>query len=117
MSDDYLPVIKADEIPLNGFRCVDAGEYAIVICHTREGYFALENRCSHARARFDDGRLRGTRLMCPLHGAAFDVRTGAGTKPARWPVATFPCRVSDDGVIEVQVSEEFIAAARPVRPM
>ena len=111
-----MAVIKADEIPQNGFRCVKAGDFPVVICHTRDGFFAVENRCSHARATFDDGRLRAHNLICPLHSASFDVRTGEGTKPARWPIATFPCRVNDDGMVEVQVSQEAIDAVRPVRP-
>src|SRR5580693_6545737 len=48
----------------------------IVICHTREGVFALDNICTHAHARLCEGRLRATRLVCPLHGASFDIRDG-----------------------------------------
>ena len=46
------------------------------ICHTREGVFALDNICTHAHARMCEGRLRATRLVCPLHGASFDIRDG-----------------------------------------
>jgi 3-phenylpropionate/trans-cinnamate dioxygenase ferredoxin subunit len=50
----------------------------------------------------DEGRLRGTRVICPLHGASFDVRTGAVLgAPANAPLTRYPVRVVD-GRIEVQ---------------
>ena len=44
----------------------------ILICHTKEEFFAVDNQCSHARSKLEDGKLRAYRLICPLHGAAFD---------------------------------------------
>jgi 3-phenylpropionate/trans-cinnamate dioxygenase ferredoxin subunit len=67
--------------------------------------YAIEDRCSH-----DDGPLcegdwdpdDGV-VICPRHGANFDVRTGAAlTLPAFEPVSTFPVRVSGD-TIEVDL--------------
>jgi nitrite reductase/ring-hydroxylating ferredoxin subunit len=45
-----------------------------LLCHTRDGFFALDSVCTHAHARTTDGRLRGSRRICPLPGACFDVR-------------------------------------------
>jgi nitrite reductase/ring-hydroxylating ferredoxin subunit len=82
-------------------RCVDVAGKPILLCHTMEGLRAVDNICTHAFARMDEGRLRGHRLICPLHGASFDVRTGAVLgAPASQPLATYPVRVSD-GYIEV----------------
>jgi 3-phenylpropionate/trans-cinnamate dioxygenase ferredoxin subunit len=38
---------------------------------------AVSNLCTHADACLHEGRVRGHRIICPLHGASFDVRTGA----------------------------------------
>jgi nitrite reductase/ring-hydroxylating ferredoxin subunit len=75
----------------------------IVICHTKEGVFALDNICSHAHARMCEGRLRATRIVCPLHGASFDIRDGKVLgPPATQPAPTFQVRVVD-GTVEVAV--------------
>ena len=59
---------------------------------------------SHAYARLCEGRLRGTRLICPLHGASFDVRDGRVLgPPAAQPLAAFALRVTD-GRIELAPS-------------
>lgn len=78
----------------------------IVVCHTRDGVFALDNICTHAEARMNEGRLKGSRIVCPLHGAAFDVQTGAvKSGPATKPLRTHTVRVVD-GVIEVALRNE-----------
>ena len=75
----------------------------ILICHVKEDFFAVENQCSHARSKLENGRLRAHRLICPLHGAAFDVRDGSAKgKPATLPIRTYPVRVIDNR-IEIKI--------------
>ncbi len=93
-------------------RC-EIGGREIVICRSRAGVHALDNICTHAYARMHEGRLRGTRLICPLHGAAFDVRDGRVLgAPAMVPLTCHEVRVVD-GEIEVAVDS---AAPRPLTP-
>jgi nitrite reductase/ring-hydroxylating ferredoxin subunit len=48
--------------------------------------------------------MRGYRIMCPLHGASFDIRDGSVTGlPAKQPIRSFPLRIVD-GIIEVDLS-------------
>jgi nitrite reductase/ring-hydroxylating ferredoxin subunit len=82
-------------------RAVMLGERELLVCHTKDGVFAVDNVCSHAYARLCEGRLRGTRLICPLHGASFDVRDGRVLgPPAARPLAAVPVRVND-GMVEL----------------
>lgn len=79
----------------------------IVICRTKAGIYALDNICTHAFARLNEGRLRGTRLICPLHGASFDVRDGKALgAPASRPLTTHVVRIVDD-CIEVTIAEQL----------
>ena len=78
--------------------CAAAGR-EIVVCRTKHGIYALDNICTHAYARLSEGRLRGTRLICPLHGASFDVRDGRVLgAPATRPLATHSVSVVDDRI-------------------
>jgi nitrite reductase/ring-hydroxylating ferredoxin subunit len=71
----------------------------IVVCRTKEGIYALDNICTHAYARLSEGRLRGHRLICPLHGASFDVRDGRALgAPATRPLTTHTVRTTDDHI-------------------
>jgi len=85
-------LVEADPIPIGVYNC--GGEL-----------LAIEDRCSH-----DDGPLcegmwneGDCRVVCPRHGATFDLRTGAAlTLPAYQAVRTFPVRV-EDGIVLVDV--------------
>jgi nitrite reductase/ring-hydroxylating ferredoxin subunit len=100
----FAPVMKLAEVPQGSMRTCVIGDREIVICHTRVGVFALDNICTHAHARMCEGRLRAARLVCPLHGASFDIRDGRVLgPPAVIPLATHQVRVVD-GTIEVSVS-------------
>lgn len=101
---EFHAVVPLADLPEGRMHpCLLAGR-EIVLCHTRAGIFALDNVCTHAYARMSDGRLRGTRLICPLHGASFDVRDGRVLgAPAERPLAAHTARVVD-GIIEVAVA-------------
>ena len=89
------------EVPVGGMRTCTVGGRELLICHTREGVFALDNICTHAHARLCEGRLRATRLVCPLHGASFDVRDGRVLgPPAAVALPTHAVRIVD-GTIEI----------------
>ena len=99
--EGFQPVFKLADLPTGTMRAVTLGGREIVVCHTREGVFALDNICTHAEARLCEGRLRATRLVCPLHGASFDVRDGRVLgPPATAAQLTHPVRIVD-GSVEV----------------
>jgi 3-phenylpropionate/trans-cinnamate dioxygenase ferredoxin subunit len=77
----------------------DHGRYGIVVCRVDGRLHALENNCSHADTPLSEGRLRGAMLVCPLHGAQFDVRDGSHQGPPAWEgVVCYPVEEADDGV-------------------
>jgi nitrite reductase/ring-hydroxylating ferredoxin subunit len=60
---------------------------------------ALSNLCTHADACLHEGRIRGHRILCPLHGASFDARTGAVLgKPASVPLRRYDAKEQDGEV-------------------
>jgi nitrite reductase/ring-hydroxylating ferredoxin subunit len=100
----FETVMKLAELPLGSMRACTVGGRELVICHTREGVFALDNICTHAHARLSEGRLRATRLVCPLHGASFDIRDGRVLgPPAEVALPTHAVRVGAE-TIEVALS-------------
>ncbi len=91
------------ELATGRMRAVATAGGEVLVCRTQDGLHALDNTCTHACARLDEGRLKGTRLSCPLHAAVFDVGSGAVLAgPASAALRTFPVRVVD-GVVEVRL--------------
>ncbi len=100
----FTPVGPADMLKPGETAIVEIEGDSIVLVHLVEGYFAIENRCSHDDGPLGNGRLVGYEIDCPRHGAKFDVRDGAAKSlPAFRPVASFPVRHNEDtDEIEVQ---------------
>lgn len=61
--------------------------------------FAIDDTCTHAEVSLSEGTIDGTTIECFLHGATFDLRTGAATLPAIRPADTFPVSVEGDDVL------------------
>jgi len=99
--NDFRDLANIAEIPDGSSKSFQVSGHDILICHTKGEFFAVENKCSHAKAKLEDGRLRAYRLICPLHGACFDVRDGSVKgAPATAPIRVYPLRVTD-GCIQV----------------
>jgi len=100
-----LNVCPLDELPQGAVKIVVTGDVAVCVYNLAGELFALEDRCSHDDGPLCEGDFDAERgiVICPRHGANFDIRTGqALTLPAYIPVETFPVRV-DDGMIKVDV--------------
>lgn len=95
----YRRLISAAELAEGQMRAFELDGRSILVCRTRDGWYALDDVCTHAHAKMHEGRLRGHRLICPLHGASFDCRSGAVLgAPAVLPLKTYPIRCEGDGV-------------------
>jgi 3-phenylpropionate/trans-cinnamate dioxygenase ferredoxin component len=76
MSDGFVAVADAAEIPDGAMRCVAIERERIVIAHVGEAFYAFGDLCGHRNAPLSRGKLAGHIVECPLHFAQFDVRTG-----------------------------------------
>jgi 3-phenylpropionate/trans-cinnamate dioxygenase ferredoxin subunit len=71
----------------------------VLLCNVDGTIYAVEDVCTHDGGPLDQGELQGCRIMCPRHGALFDVTTGeALTLPAVIPLPTYPVTVDGDEV-------------------
>ena len=72
---------------------------AVLLCNVDGEFYAIEDVCSHDGGALDQGELEGCRIICPRHGANFDVRTGeALTLPAILPLPTYKVRAEGDDI-------------------
>ncbi len=99
---NYVPVAKVATLPPGQMLLVDVAGRSILLCNTRDRIFAVINQCSHANERLDCGRMKSGWIACPVHGARFNLETGAPMNPpATQPIETFAVRIVDD-MIEVE---------------
>ena len=96
MSGERIELGDLSDLSDGQMRCfADVGDHGVVVCRVAGTLHALDDNCSHADTPLSEGRLRGTQITCPLHGAAFDVRDGSHSGPPAWEGV--PChRVEED---------------------
>lgn len=101
MTTSWFRLLPVDDLETGSVHRASGGGNDVALACTREGIFAVGDLCPHAEARMSEGRLRGCRLTCPLHGASFDVRDGRVLGgPADRPLQAYPVRIVD-GFVEV----------------
>jgi nitrite reductase/ring-hydroxylating ferredoxin subunit len=93
----------AGDIAEGGVKIVQAGSLFLGVYRIGDSFYALEDRCSHDDGPLCEGEREGFEVVCPRHGARFDIRTGAVLAlPATEDVEAFPVEVRD-GQVYVQV--------------
>lgn len=72
----FVRVAAAADIPENQVRWFRVEGIEVCIANVDGDYFTVGNRCPHMFARLGKGRLVGTLVECPWHGARYDVTDG-----------------------------------------
>jgi len=103
---EFFEIASVDDIP-NGERLfVDIGDIPIVIFNIAGNYYAIGDVCTHDDGPLGDGDLEEFNIVCPRHGAEFDIRTGKVTSmPAVVDIPVYPVQ-ERDGVIFVGIPKE-----------
>ena len=99
----YIAVCELGEIEEGNRLSIEIDDKPIVIFNVNGEFYAIDQKCTHRHGPLDEGELDGHVVVCPWHGAQFDVRTGkALTLPAVKSLNTYPIRVQD-GMIEIGI--------------
>ncbi len=100
---DFFPVISVDEIPEGERIFIDLDEEPVVIFRVSDKFYAISDRCSHDDGPLGDGELDGCEVVCPRHGARFDIKNGeVKSMPAIENINWYPTRVVGD-MLEIGV--------------
>ena len=99
MGEPFARVAKAGEIPVGQFKEVQVSGKNLLVCHTEQGFYVIDDTCTHDGGPLGDGWLEGNEIECPRHGARFDVTTGKVLcLPAAVPIKSYPVEVEGDEV-------------------
>lgn len=107
-----LEVCPLAELGVGSMRLVHDGSLGIGIYNLAGELYALEDRCSHDNGPLCEGDFDAETgvVVCPRHGARFDIRTGrALSLPAYLPVETYPVRI-EQGCVLVELGAAETAA-------
>jgi 3-phenylpropionate/trans-cinnamate dioxygenase ferredoxin subunit len=95
MPEDNFQIIgDTTDIDLGHSVSVHLNGVDILICHTKDGFFAVEDLCTHSMVPLCGGLIEGNYITCPLHGAVFDLTDGSvQSPPAFEDLRTFELKI------------------------
>jgi 3-phenylpropionate/trans-cinnamate dioxygenase ferredoxin subunit len=100
---EFVDITTLDQLSDGERLFVDLGGKSIVLFKLAGNLFAIGDVCSHDHGPVGDGDVEGNEIICPRHGARFDIRTGKATSlPALEDIPSYPLRVVA-GVVQIGI--------------
>jgi 3-phenylpropionate/trans-cinnamate dioxygenase ferredoxin subunit len=98
--DGFIKVATVDEVAQNGSLLVQVDGIEVALFNLGGEIYAIENVCTHDGGPLVEGTIvNGCEVMCPRHGARFDIRTGEALSfPAFEPTTSYAVRVEGNEV-------------------
>ncbi|MBF0348165.1 MAG: non-heme iron oxygenase ferredoxin subunit [Magnetococcales bacterium] len=102
--NEWVDVLPVAEFASGTWQTLMLEGQAVVVFHLDDGFYGLEDCCTHDGSDLSSGDVEGSDIICPLHGARFDIKTGAVlVPPAEEDVKVVAVRV-DHGMVQVRRS-------------
>jgi 3-phenylpropionate/trans-cinnamate dioxygenase ferredoxin subunit len=91
---EYFQIIPVSDLPIGERIFVEIDGNPIMIINQDGKVFAISDFCSHDHGPLGDGEVSGDVIICPRHGARFNLLTGkALSLPAIVDIPVYPLRV------------------------
>ena len=108
----YKELCAGVDVPPGTMKGFKVGDLDVLVANVEGTFYAVEGICPHMSGYLAKGRLEGTDVVCPVHGARYDMKTGKVTKDIPWimkrmsktqarELATYPVRV-EGGTVSIE---------------
>jgi len=97
---EFVKVAQLSEIPLGQSKLIEVDAVRVALFNLEGEIHAIEDVCTHDGGPLVEGEVvDGCQVVCPRHGARFDIRTGAALSfPAFQATNTYSVRIENDEV-------------------
>jgi 3-phenylpropionate/trans-cinnamate dioxygenase ferredoxin subunit len=100
---EFVPVADVNDLSEGERLFVQIDDLEIVLFNIAGTYYAIGDICSHDDGPLGEGDVEGHEVICPRHGARFDLVTGkANTLPAVVDIPAYPVQLIE-GKIEIGI--------------
>lgn len=97
----WVRIARTSELPPGQRKLIRVGDRRLALFNVEGEFYAIDDVCTHDGGPLAEGELEGHQIICPRHGARFDVRSGEVLSfPAVVPVSAY--RVLIEGE-EIQI--------------
>jgi nitrite reductase/ring-hydroxylating ferredoxin subunit len=95
----FTKIATVPEVPPGTGKQVTVNGRAVALFNVDGTYHAIDDTCTHRGASLAEGECDGPEVICPWHGARFDLTTGAAkTPPAPHGVQAYKVQVVEEEI-------------------
>ena len=96
---EFIKVAKTSDLAPGEKMLVEYEDEDVGLFNIDGQVYAISDICTHDGGPLVEGKLKGEEVICPRHGARFNVKTGAQTMPAFAPVPLYDVRIEGDDIL------------------
>lgn len=95
---DFIKVAKTSDLAPGEKMLVEYEDEDVGLFNLDGTFYAISDVCTHDGGPLVEGSLEGEYIICPRHGARFNIKTGAQTMPAFAPVPLYQVKVEGEDI-------------------
>lgn len=95
---EFVKVAKTSDLAPGQKMLVEYDDEDVGLFNIEGEFYAISDVCTHDGGPLVEGELDGDCVICPRHGARFNVKTGQQTMPAFSPVPLYYVKIEGDDI-------------------
>ena len=95
---EFIKVAKTSDLASGEKMLVEYEDDDVGLFNLGGKLYAISDVCTHDNGPLVEGNLDGEWIICPRHGARFNVITGQQTMPAFAPVPLYEVKIEGDDI-------------------
>ncbi len=96
---DFIKVAEVSDLAPGEKMLVEYEDEDIGLFNLDNEFYAISDICTHDDGPLVEGDLEGDWIVCPRHGARFNIKTGEYTLPAFAPVPRYQVKVQGNDIL------------------
>lgn len=96
---EFIKVAKTSDLAAGEKMLVEFDEEDVGLFNIDGVFYAISDVCTHDGGPLVEGKLEGDWIICPRHGARFNVKSGQQTMPALSPVPLYEVKIEGDDIL------------------
>lgn len=106
-------ICKISDIQKGTMKGFEVNGHNILVSNIDGQFYAISNRCSHMNALLSMGKvIPGGKVICPLHYAQFDLKTGQKLREPNFKEPTFMGRAINFIITNVVHKPEVVTSIK-----
>lgn len=95
----FIKVAKTSDLAPGEKMLVEYQDEDVGLFNLNGQFYAISDVCTHDNGPLVEGNLDGECIICPRHGARFNIKTGRQTMPAIAPVPLYRVKIEGDDIL------------------